>query len=79
MRKLHGRLLKLDSDIREKIKSLISLGKRIDTRVREIEESSGSPEELAELRKAKHDIGETLGKIRFEGVTPDFAREGQPR
>jgi len=79
MRKLHARLVRLDARIREKVKSLVKLAGEIDVRISKIEEESGSPEELARLRKARHDIEETLGKIRFEGITPDYAREGQPR
>jgi hypothetical protein len=79
MRKLHARLVELDARIREKVRSLVELAGKIDARITKIEQESGSPEELAKLRKARHDIGETLGKIRFEGITPDYAREGQPR
>jgi hypothetical protein len=79
MRKLHARLVELDARIREKVRSLVELAGKIDARITKIEQESGSPEELAKLRKARHDIEETLGKIRFEGITPDYAREGQPR
>jgi DNA transposition AAA+ family ATPase len=79
MRKLHARLINTDAALRDKVKSLISLRQEIDRRILKIEEDSGSPQELAELRKARHDLEETLGKVRFEGLTPDFAREAQPR
>ena len=79
MRKLHSRLVKLDSQIKEKVASLIKLAGRLDARIKKIEENSGSSQELAELKKARHDLEETLGKVRFEGTTPDYAREGQPR
>jgi len=79
MRKLHARLVRLDAQVKKKVKTLIGLAKQLDTRITKIEEESGSPEELARLKKARHDIEETLGKVRYEGLTPDYAREGQPR
>ena len=79
MTKLEARLLIKDAEIKEAVKSLISLSKEMDRRITQIEEEEGSPQELAELKKQRHDIEETLGKKRFECIIPNFAREAQPR